>query len=295
MSDPNNDNNKFDGCSLVSDETVFDFARDGVVVLRNVVSAEELRRLERGVAYNLAHPGPLAGVASTDADPGRFFEDFCSWERIPEYQDFVRHSRLPAIAAQLIQSQQIRLYHDHVLVKECNTVQHTAWHQDQPYYNIEGRQNVSFWVPLDFVPKESSLQFVLGSQQPGIWYLPRTFLSKQAKWFPEGSLPEVPDMSTDAAPPGARIASWSVQPGDVLAFHMLTLHGSAGTVPRRRAYSVRYIGDDIRHAPRSWRTSPEFPKLHDLLPAGAALDHPLFPVVYDRHPRKDCVHGDGNQ
>jgi hypothetical protein len=43
---------------------------------------------------------------------------------------------------------------------------------------------------------------------------------------------------------------------------------------------VRFIGDDIRHAPRRWKTSPHFPGLEEQLPPGAALDHPLFPVVW---------------
>jgi hypothetical protein len=35
------------------------------------------------------------------------------------------------------------------------------------------------------------------------------------------------------------------------------------------------------HAPRPWRTSPEFPGLADELPAGAAMEHPLFPVLWE--------------
>jgi hypothetical protein len=33
------------------------------------------------------------------------------------------------------------------------------------------------------------------------------------------------------------------------------------------------------HAPRAWRTSPEFVGLADELPAGVPMDHPLFPVL----------------
>jgi hypothetical protein len=43
--------------------------------------------------------------------------------------------------------------------------------------------------------------------------------------------------------------------------------------------SVRFLGDDMVHAPRAWVTSPPFPGLVDELPAGAPLDHPLFPVL----------------
>jgi len=64
---------------------------------------------------------------------------------------------------------------------------------------------------------------------------------------------------------------------------MLTLHAAAGAGNgRRRVLSVRFLGDDIRHAPRQWKTSPVFPGLEDDLPAGAPMDHPLFPVLWTR-------------
>jgi hypothetical protein len=43
---------------------------------------------------------------------------------------------------------------------------------------------------------------------------------------------------------------------------------------------VRFLGDDMTHAPRRWRTSPEFPGLREELPAGAPMNHPLFPVLW---------------
>ena len=46
----------------------------------------------------------------------------------------------------------VRLYHDHMLVKEPGTKQETPWHQDQPYYNVDGRQNVSFEEAAGAVP-----------------------------------------------------------------------------------------------------------------------------------------------
>ncbi len=46
------------------------------------------------------------------------------------------------------------------------------------------------------------------------------------------------------------------------------------------AIAGELIGDDATHAPRAWRTSPEFPRLADELPAGAPMEHPLFPIVW---------------
>eukprot|EP01063_Lacrimia_lanifica_P037713 TRINITY_DN7826_c0_g1_i1.p1 TRINITY_DN7826_c0_g1~~TRINITY_DN7826_c0_g1_i1.p1 ORF type:complete len:300 (+),score=33.64 TRINITY_DN7826_c0_g1_i1:146-1045(+) len=253
------------------------YRRDGAVVLRGVLSPADLSLLTEGIRRNMAEPGPFAGVASNEEDPGRFFEDFCNWQRVPEYEAFIRTSALAEMAGRLMGCRTTRLYHDHLLVKEPLTAQATPWHQDQPYYNISGRDSISFWIPIDPVPLRSTLEFVAGSHA-GPWYMPRTFLTEHAMWFPEGSLEEVPQVSADRA--RYPVVAWALAPGDVVAFHMLTLHASAGTTARRRAFSLRFIGDDVRHAPRPWRTSPPFPGLCDELPAGAEMDHPLFPVVY---------------
>lgn len=253
-----------------------DFSALGACVIRGALTADEVALLERGIEANLAAPGPLAAVASRADDPGRFFEDFCNWQRIPEYDSIMRHSALPRIAASLMQSETVRIYHDHLLVKEARTQQPTPWHQDQPYYNIDGRQNVSFWIPVDPVPRESTLEFLAGSHT-GTWFMPRTFMSQQAKWFPEGSLEELPDMSLPENQ--SRVIGWALEPGDCVAFHMLTLHASAGSATRRRVFSARYLGDDIVHAPRAWKTSPEFVGLKETLAAGVPLAHALFPLV----------------
>lgn len=70
--------------------------------------------------------------------------------------------------------------------------------------------------------------------------------------------------------------------------HLLTLHAGAGVGVdgdrRRRVFSVRFLGDDMRHAPRRWKTSPDFPGLAEQLPAGAPMDHPLFPLLVGSPP-----------
>ncbi len=257
------------------------FARDGAVVIRGALSADEIALLTRGVEINLAQPGPLAAVASNADDPGRFFEDFCNWQRINEYEHILRDSALPTLAAALMKSTTARIYHDHLLVKEAGTRQPTPWHQDQPYYNVDGRQNVSFWIPVDPVPRETTLEF-LASSHDGTWYMPRTFMSKQTKWFPEGALADIPDMTL--AENQQRVIGWALEPGDLVAFHMLTLHAASGSATRRRVFSARYLGDDIVHAPRAWRTSPEFEGLSKALHAGVAMDHELFPLVFPHTP-----------
>ncbi len=266
--------------SEVTAEDISDFQNNGAIVVRGLFSADEMALLERGIDANMKAPSDLAIVASRPEDPGYFIEDFCNWQRIPEYEAFIKNSKSGAVAAALMQSKTARLYHDHLLVKEPKTVAKTPWHQDQPYYNIDGFQNCSMWLPVDSVSEASTLRFVAGSHREG-WLMPRSFMSNEAKWFPEGSLKDLPDI--DGNPEKFKILSWALEPGDAVFFHMLTLHGAGGAGSnRRRVLSVRFMGDDIVHAPRPWRTSPPFPGLADHLAAGAEMTADQFPRLWPK-------------
>jgi ectoine hydroxylase-related dioxygenase (phytanoyl-CoA dioxygenase family) len=256
---------------------VDEYQREGVVCVRGAFSPEEVELARVGIERVLTEPGPLA-IRASPVDDAAFVEDFCRWSDVPELERLALDGPGGELTADLTGSRQVRLYHDHVLVKEPGTRQPTPWHQDQPYYDVDGRQSASIWMPVDPVPVEASLQVVAGSHR-GPWYLPRTFLDGEARWFPEGSLEDLPDI--EGYPDAFDVRSWALDPGDAVIFHFLALHG-AGGVPgegRRRVVSLRYAGDDVRHAARPWRTSPPFPDLH--LADGDPLDDPRFPLVWD--------------
>lgn len=264
---------------MATDEQVAQFETDGAVCVRRAFADSQIGVIRGVVEDMLADPGPNGQTASRPGQPA-FFEDFCNWQRYPALLDVVTASGLAETCGRLMRSSTVRLYHDHVLVKEPGAQQRTPWHQDQPFYNVEGRQNVSAWIPVDPVSRDTTLEFVAGSHT-GVWYLPTTFLDEQAKWFPAGSLAPVPPIDDERD--RRRILGWALEPGDVVLFHMLTLHAAAGnsmTHPRR-ALSLRFLGDDAVHAPRPWTTSPPFPGLDDELAAGAPMAHPLFPVVWE--------------
>jgi ectoine hydroxylase-related dioxygenase (phytanoyl-CoA dioxygenase family) len=204
-------------------------------------------------------------------------EDFRNWRHIDAYRWLIERSNAPELAGRLMGARNVRFHHDHLLVKEPGTRQKTPWHQDQPYYNIDGGQTCSLWIPMESVALEASLRFVAGSHR-GPWLMPRAFMTAESRWFPLGSLAELPDI--DANLDSYPILGWALEPGDAIAFHMLTLHAAGGATTRRRALSLRFIGDDVVHAPRAWKTSPDFPGLETELPAGAPMDHPLFPIVW---------------
>eukprot|EP00948_MAST-09A_sp_MAST-9A-sp1_P002346 g2346.t1 len=256
------------------------FQRDGAVVIRNLLSADLVSTLEKGIERNLRKPTKRSINASQPGDPGHFVEDFIAWKAIPEYQEILKKSNLGKVAASLTDSETMRLYHDHMLVKEPGTKQETPFHQDMPYYNVSGTHAVSFWIPVDPVRSNTSPTFIAGTHL-GPWFIPRTFKDKQAKWFPEGSLRDIPEYADD----DERILRWDLEPGDAVAFHFLTVHKAGGVLPggpRRRAWSVRLVGDDVVHAPRAWKTSPQFDDM-DNIPAGHALHcSTKFPLLWPR-------------
>ena len=93
----------------LSDEQVAKFQRDGAMCIRQLLSADEIALLRAGIEANLAAPSPRAKIASRPDDPGRFFEDFCNWQDIPQFERFIREAPLALAAQRLMQSPTVRL------------------------------------------------------------------------------------------------------------------------------------------------------------------------------------------
>jgi ectoine hydroxylase-related dioxygenase (phytanoyl-CoA dioxygenase family) len=269
------------GVEKLADPTadqVATYQRDGVLVLRELLSPEWLERLASGVERNLAEPGEWAQHYTPEGQPGQFFGDYCNWERIPELGDAALRSGLADVARRLMGSDTVRFFHEHVLVKEPGTREITPWHHDQPYYCVDGDQSVSFWVALDPVPASAGVEFVAGSHRWGRWFVPRKFVDHTPYAEADTRFELVPDV--DAARADLRIVSFDIEPGDVVAFHFRTLHGAPGTeglATRRRVVSFRWIGDDATFALRPWLHSPPF-EPRDLI-EGGPLDDERFPLV----------------
>lgn len=261
---------------LVTSDDIATYQRDGVVLIRGLF-ADHVEALREGIAQNMAEPGPYASENKREGESGRFFDDYCNWERIPAFARVIRESPAAEVAADLMQSQRVQMFHDHVLVKEPGTSMATPWHQDSPYYFVSGRQTVSFWSPLDPV-REATLRCVAGSHRwekevlPTRWAAATPFFEGIEDYMP------VPDPEAE----GMTIVEYAMEPGDAVAFDFRTLHGARGnTSPnRRRAFSLRLVGDDARYVERPGRTSPPYPG-HGMEP-GQRLREDWFPVLLDR-------------
>ena len=251
------------------------FQRDGVVLIKGLF-ADHVDALRAGIDRNMAHPGPYAAENLHDHEKGRFFDDYCNWQRIPEFEAAAKDPAVVRAAAALMQSRSVQLFHDHVLVKEPGTSKPTPWHTDGPYYFVEGQQTVSFWSPLDPVT-DASLRCVAGSH---LWekpVLPTRWLAETSFYPNEDDYMPVPDPDAD----GMTVVEWPMEPGDAVAFNFNILHGARGneTTHRRRAFSLRLVGDDARYTDRPGKTSPPFPG-HGMV-QGQRLREDWFPVVWE--------------
>lgn len=259
---------------MISEKDIEDFQRDGAIVLRGVF-ADWVDVMAAGIARNMAEPGPYA--SENAVTEGRFFDDYCNWTRIPEFERVIRESPAAELAARVMRSDTAQIFHDHVLVKDAGTPKPTPWHQDGPYYFVAGEQTVSMWIPLDPVD-EASLRFIAGSHKwdrmvrPVSWADDSDFYDRKQDWIP------VPD--PDANPGDMTVLEWPMQPGDAVLFDYRTVHGARGNMTGRgrRALSLRWLGDDARYIERPGRTSPPFPG-HDMR-TGQKLREDWFPTIW---------------
>jgi ectoine hydroxylase-related dioxygenase (phytanoyl-CoA dioxygenase family) len=258
--------------------TIEAFRRNGVVMLRGVVGPAWLELLAEGVEYNRTHPSPWSHWYTDSDQAVGFWSDYVTWPEVEAYRRIAFESGLAPIAGELMRSETVRFFHEHVLVKEPGATEPTPWHHDDPYYGIDGMQNVSMWIALDGVPSPSGLQFVAGSHLWGRRFVPRKFIDQSPYGVADERFELLPD--DDELVGDHEVLSWDIEPGDVLAFHYRTLHSAPGNLlaTRRRAVSLRWLGDDARFGVRPWETSPPYePK--GLVPGGPLDGDPRFPLV----------------
>jgi ectoine hydroxylase-related dioxygenase (phytanoyl-CoA dioxygenase family) len=255
---------------------IADFRRDGAVCLRGVF-ADWVDTIAAGIERNLREPGPYAAQSVRVGEAGSFFDDYCNWQRVEEFRTVVERSPAAEVAARIMQSQSAQFFHDHVLVKEPGTQKPTPWHQDAPYYFVDGSQTVSLWIPIDPV-KEATLRLIAGSHRWEPMILPVRWIDDSDFYATAAQFRSVPDPDTQ---PELQVLEWTMEPGDAVLFDFRTAHGARGnpTSSRRRVLSLRWVGDDARYAQRPGRTSPPFPG-HGMSP-GQRLRSDWFPVIYD--------------
>ena len=269
-------------------EAIKDYHKDGASVVRGVLSLEWISLMRKAVQRILDQPGNASVEYTPAGEQGRFYGDFFLWRQDADFEKFMRFSPLPELVATVMESSKIHFFYDPLLVKEPKTKEITPWHQDLPYWPLRGPNILSIWVPFDPINcQNGGVSFIKGSHRWKERYAPTAFgkdsgfgeIYEKMGWEP------LPDFEKEKK--SYCWLNFATEPGDVIIFHPLTIHGSGGNLSvkeRRRALAMRYFGDDTL-----WDSRPgtfiEKDTLRDLLPGlnlndGDVPNSPLFPLLW---------------
>jgi ectoine hydroxylase-related dioxygenase (phytanoyl-CoA dioxygenase family) len=260
---------------FLSKKQIKDYQKDGVLIVKDIFK-DWIKPLRKGFQKVLENPSKH-GRENVDDNNGRFFEDYCNWDRIKEFKDCIFSSLGAQIVAEATNSKSIQIFHEHIFIKEPGTNKVTPWHQDMPYYCVDGNDTGSFWIPLDEVDKENNLKLILGSHQWSKLIRPTKWSNNQS-WYKENScfidLPKIEKFKNDILIPELNL-------GDAVLFNFKTVHSSTGnnTLKSRRAFSMRFIGDDVRYMNRRGATSPPFDGIN--LKSGDLMREDWFPRIFN--------------
>lgn len=76
---------------LVTQAPIDTFERDGVVLIR-ALFADYVETIRAGIDRNLTEPGEHAAENLVAGEGGRFFDNYCNWTRISEFERVIRDS-----------------------------------------------------------------------------------------------------------------------------------------------------------------------------------------------------------
>lgn len=147
-------------------EQIQAFREQGYVKLKDVLSAETLTRYgEEITRLVVALNGNDKPLAERTTYGKAFLQVSNLWRHSAIVDTFVRSKRLARIAADLLEVEGVRLYHDQALYKEPSGGI-TPWHADQYYWPLATDRAVTVWVPLQPTPIEMGpLSFCVGSHR----------------------------------------------------------------------------------------------------------------------------------
>jgi ectoine hydroxylase-related dioxygenase (phytanoyl-CoA dioxygenase family) len=275
----------------VDEQTIEQFQRDGVIVLRDALNPAELQAALSAWQWSIEHPGPLASGLIPGSD--KAFQDLCNPHASAVYEPVVRNTQLASIAQQFWGGSAVWFLYEQVFHKRGENVPRTPWHQDTSYWSLNGSELIGFWLSIEAIPIEAALEFVRGSHRGTLFNTSRFDSSDPtlpifdvASDHP-GYLPPLPDI--DANRDEHDIVAYATEPGDVIAFHTSTLHGGGAThrsTPERRTLTLRFFGEDCRIVHSPGPPAP-FGKEIGHLAVGDPLRHSRFLKLLDSRERSN--------
>jgi len=239
----------------ITPDEIETYHRDGVLLLPGMFDKDWIELLNKGLDANIEAPTRRSRIWYKDTSGRSMFYDHTAWQGIDEYRKFIFNSPAAQICGQLMRSTTINFFFDSVFVRSTGTQFETPWHQDEPYWSVEGYDACSIWMPLGPVKQKNALSFVPGSHRLKTVFKQYNFgdLNPVRKKnvdqvdFSDIAEQEFPDINAD--PKRFGVVSWDMQPGDCIAFNGRTMHGGSGKLDddcELRVFTTKWVGDDVR-------------------------------------------------
>ena len=222
------------------------------------------------------------------------FYEHTARQNINEYKKFIFNSPAAQICSQLMRSITVNFFFDSVFVRSTGTKFETPWHQDEPYWSVEGYDACTIWMPLVSVKKKSSLSFVPGSHRWKTIFKHYNFgdLNPVGKKnvhqvdFSGVAEQELPDINAD--PERFGVISWDMQPGDCIVFNGRTMHGGSGKLEddcELRVFTTKWAGDDISIKFRDYGMDPDHSAemIEKGLKSGDCLGTDMYPQIWTKN------------
>jgi len=150
----------------LSPEQVDFYRKNRFIKLKNVFDAETLAHYNEVISRQVEKQNTVTTkLEDRDTYGKAFLQLFNLWRENDEVKTFVFSKRLAKIAADLMEVDGVRMYHDQALFKEGGGGI-TPWHADQYYWPLSSDKTVTAWIPLQATPLPlGPLEFSAGSHQ----------------------------------------------------------------------------------------------------------------------------------
>lgn len=142
------------------------YAEHAFIKIKDVLPPEVIAYFNGLISDRLAALQAAAPPLAERSTYGKaFLQAFNLWTEDDRIRELVFSRRLARLAAELMQVEGVRLYHDQALFKEGGGGI-TPWHADQHYWPLSSDRTVTAWIPLQATPLEMGpLEFSAGSQR----------------------------------------------------------------------------------------------------------------------------------
>ena len=223
---------------LVSLDQIDAYQADGAVFLPGLLT-DWVDKIRAGIERNMREPGPYAAENLKPGESGRFFDDYCNWQRIPEFVEVVAEIAGGGGRRGLMHSKTAQVFHDHVLVKEPGTAQADALASGRAYYFIDGDQTVSFWIPVDPV-EDATLRSSPARISGPSWSCLSAGCRTRIFTPTRTNISRCPTPTPSPKVPGDRMEDAAGRRGRLPLSRRCTARAAISHRRRRRAFSLRW-------------------------------------------------------